>query len=528
MDHQPFSAAGLNAISILGDVVRTSFAMHSTRDNMKIIQPEMLDPPAALPPTSRGAGPRCTNSIPPTRRSRPQPMLPPKPGCIEAPPWEAIQSAVAHGGLPACTHPNKTMSSSACGFSDWNHAANPTSCGFGKSWTRHAATTYSANSSPFRLSSPMTLLADGGQPSAAALDVKSICALDVLAPPETFEDWLAEQRAVEIGEQAIREGTVGVVLVAGGQGTRLNFDGPKVHTRSGRSPDRTLFQIHLEKVLALSRRFGAAIPIWIMTSPENHESTATFLEEHHRFGLEANQVALFRQGTMPAVDARTGRILLADKDCLALSPNGHGGVLQALADGGHLDTMRRDGIRRLFYFQVDNPLVKIADSAFVGRHIQTESELSLKIIRKRTADERLGVVVEIEAAARMIEYSDFAPELAECRNLDGALVFDAGSIAVHLFDVAFLTRLAKGGTMLPYHRALKRVAHIDDDGRRIEPAQANAIKFELFIFDALPLAQDAGRRDQPRRGIRTAEERRRRKLTGHGSPGPLKSPCRLA
>jgi UDP-N-acetylglucosamine/UDP-N-acetylgalactosamine diphosphorylase len=209
------------------------------------------------------------------------------------------------------------------------------------------------------------------------------------------------------------------------------------------------------------------------------------------FGLHPEQVVFFRQGTMPALDRHTGRLLLADKGSLATSPNGHGGVLQALADGGHLADLASRGVRHLFYYQVDNPLVKVADPTYLGHHIEAGAEMSLKVVPRLTADEKLGVVVEADGRPRIIEYSDLQGELGGRRAPDGGLEFWAGSIAVHVFDVAFLARLAEAGAMLPFHRAVKTVPYLDDAGRPVCPGEPNAVKFEMFIFDALPQARTA-------------------------------------
>ncbi|HEX5470988.1 MAG TPA: UTP--glucose-1-phosphate uridylyltransferase, partial [Lacipirellulaceae bacterium] len=186
------------------------------------------------------------------------------------------------------------------------------------------------------------------------------------------------------GGEALAAGKVGVLLVAGGQGTRLGFDHPKGLFPIGPVSNASLLQIHLEKALAASRRYGAAVPVYMMTSPVTHDEQAAFLDEHERFGLTANDVVLFRQGTMPAVDAITGRLLLAGKDSLFLSPDGHGGTVAALAASGAIEHMRRRGIEHLFYLQVDNPLTPIADPEFLGHHLLSESELTSMAIAKQT------------------------------------------------------------------------------------------------------------------------------------------------
>jgi UDP-N-acetylglucosamine/UDP-N-acetylgalactosamine diphosphorylase len=186
--------------------------------------------------------------------------------------------------------------------------------------------------------------------------------------------------------------------------------------------------------------------------------------------------------------------LLAEKGKLALSPDGHGGTLTALVASGPngtpscLEEMRSAGIGTIFYFQVDNPLVQIAEPAFLGLHRQADAEISFKVVEKVKPDEKVGVVVEVDGVPQVIEYSDLPPELAERRDPDGGLTIWAGSIAIHVFERTFIERLTAGGGKLPFHRALKKVPYLDSDGQLVEPSEPNAVKFETFIFDALPLA----------------------------------------
>ncbi len=194
-------------------------------------------------------------------------------------------------------------------------------------------------------------------------------AFDRLAPPPMESSTGIDPTTTQLGCQAISRGELAVLLVAGGQGTRLGFDKPKGMLAIGPVSGKTLFQIHAEKVYALGRRYGRPVPFLIMTSPATHADTTSYFEENGYFGLRAEDVFFFEQGTMPAVDIETGRLLLEAPGVLFSSPNGHGGTLIALSETGLLDEIARRGARHVFYFQVDNPLVKIGDPAFVGRHI---------------------------------------------------------------------------------------------------------------------------------------------------------------
>lgn len=295
--------------------------------------------------------------------------------------------------------------------------------------------------------------------------------------------------AIERGEEALRAGRLGVLLVAGGQGSRLGFNHAKGMFPIGPVSGATLFQILIEKVRAVARRYGVAVPLYLMTSPATHDETTEFLERHRRFGLPAEDLTIFCQGTMPAVDLETGRLLLADKGHLCLSPDGHGGVLGALARSGSLDDLRSRGIEQLFYIQVDNPLVQVCDPEFIGYHLQAGSEISTQVVAKTGPRDRVGNVVSIDGKVQIIEYSDLPDELAERREADGSLTSWAGSVAVHVIDVAFLRRMADQADALPFHIARKKVPHLDEQGRHVEPQRENAMKFERFVFDLLPSAE---------------------------------------
>jgi UDP-N-acetylglucosamine/UDP-N-acetylgalactosamine diphosphorylase len=194
---------------------------------------------------------------------------------------------------------------------------------------------------------------------------------------------------------------------------------------------------------------------------------------------------------MPAVDCHSGQILLARPDRITSSPDGHGGTLDALERAGLLQMLEEREIDQLFYFQVDNPLVSVADPIFLGYHLLADSEMTTQVVAKQDPLEKVGNLVDLDGVLRIIEYSDLPESVARRRQPDGSLVFWAGSIAVHAFSVPFLQRMARDSQTLPFHRATKRVPYIDDQGKRITPTEPNAIKFERFIFDILPHAKNA-------------------------------------
>lgn len=293
--------------------------------------------------------------------------------------------------------------------------------------------------------------------------------------------------ARERGRQALAAGQVGIVLVAGGQGTRLGFDHPKGMYPIGPVSGASLFQILFEKALAVSRRYEVAVPFCVMTGPATHEETVEYLGDRDYFGLPREDVRIFCQGTMPAVDAESGRLLLAERSRLALSPDGHGGMLAALERQGLLGDLQRRGVRQLFTMQVDSPLVQVCDAEFLGFHVLARAEMSTQVVAKRDSADCVGNLVQVDGRARIIEYSDLPDDAAERRQPDGALTLWAGNIAVHAFDLDFLVRMAAEAA-LPFHRANKKVPYVDERGALREPSAPNALKFERFIFDLLPRA----------------------------------------
>jgi UDP-N-acetylglucosamine/UDP-N-acetylgalactosamine diphosphorylase len=293
------------------------------------------------------------------------------------------------------------------------------------------------------------------------------------------------------GEALLRSGHIAAFLVAGGQGTRLGYDGPKGEYPVTPIRRKPLFQVFAEQLKAYGRDFGKAVPWYIMTSDANDAQTRAFFKQHNFFGLNSQDVFIFQQGMMPAF-ASDGRLLLGEKSSLALSPDGHGGSLRALHRSGALADMRKRGVEHLSYFQVDNPLVHCIDPLFLGLHDLTGSEMSSKTISKAGPLEKVGNFVEADGVVQVIEYSDLPDELAKQTNPDGSLRFNEGSIAIHALRVSFVERLnASGKLNLPWHRADKKVPFVDDNGNTVKPDKPNAVKLEQFVFDAVPLAKNA-------------------------------------
>lgn len=302
------------------------------------------------------------------------------------------------------------------------------------------------------------------------------------------------KKARKLGETLIGEGKVAAFTVAGGQGTRLGWDGPKGTFPATPIRKTPLFGCMAEYIRKTQQKYKATVPWYIMTSTTNHAATLAYFEANGYFGLKPADVMMFPQAMMPALDMRTGKALLEAPHSLALSPNGHGGSLKALYTSGAIDDMKARGITQISYTQVDNPIVKVVDPLFIGLHAMDNCEMSSKMLPKAYPKEKLGNFCLVDGKMTVIEYSNLPDEYAEQRTDSGELRFKAGSIAIHVIRADFVEHLntRPEGFALPFNRAEKKVPCIDPvTGEAVNPSSPNGVKLEMFVFDALPMCSNS-------------------------------------
>lgn len=157
-----------------------------------------------------------------------------------------------------------------------------------------------------------------GSPAAAAPDASSSSstgaaaadeleplppsvAASVLASPEKTAEWRAT------GLAAIAKSQVCVLLMAGGQGTRLGSSSPKGCFDILLPSHKSLFQYQAERIrrlkhLAAAQAGAGARPTitwFVMTSGPTRRETEAFFHDHAFFGLERDNVIFFEQGALP-------------------------------------------------------------------------------------------------------------------------------------------------------------------------------------------------------------------------------------
>ncbi|MGQ7889134.1 UTP--glucose-1-phosphate uridylyltransferase [Paenibacillus sp. WC2504] len=319
------------------------------------------------------------------------------------------------------------------------------------------------------------------QPLVSTYDITPIDAYD-------SEDYSEEERKqlTQTGWDRLRQGKVAALVVAGGQGSRLGHEGPKGTYNIGLQSGKSLFQLQAERLLNLSRRAGQFIPWYIMTSPENHQETVRYFHASEYFGYAPDDIFFFRQNVLPALDS-LGRVLLSAKDEIGLSPIGNGDVFASMKQSGALDDLKRRRVEWLFYYNVDNALIRVADPLFVGAAAHCNHPIATKVVEKAYPEENVGILCLKGDRPAVVEYIDVPKELMYETDSSGHLKYGLGNLSIHLFRTDFIERYAD--THIPYHAAHKTVKYIDDQGNTVQPTSPNAFKFEKFIFDFFPLAE---------------------------------------
>ena len=291
----------------------------------------------------------------------------------------------------------------------------------------------------------------------------------------------------KIGIDAIQKCSVGAVLLAGGQGTRLGFDKPKGMFNIGESKDLYIFECLINNLMEVVQKSGAYVPLFIMTSDKNDKDTREFFENNDYFGYDKSYIFFFIQEMAPSVDFN-GKILLEEKNKLSLSPNGNGGWFSSLVKAGLLDKIQSMKIKWLNVFSVDNVLQKIADPIFIGATIQSGKPSGSKVVKKASPDEKVGVMCKENGKPSIVEYFELTEQMKLEKDAAGEPAYNFGVILNYLLNVDSLVRILN--EQLPVHIVKKTIPYIDEKGEKIIPTEPNGYKFEELILDMIHLMDD--------------------------------------
>jgi UDP-N-acetylglucosamine/UDP-N-acetylgalactosamine diphosphorylase len=300
-----------------------------------------------------------------------------------------------------------------------------------------------------------------------------------LMPPDS----IGNRRDEELGKQLMDEGAVGCLILAGGQGTRLDFDGPKGMCPITPVMQKSLFQLFAEKTAAASQQASKKLPLALMTSPANHRETETFFASHSRFGLEPGQLSLFSQQTLPVLD-QEGNLFLERPGKIAMSPDGNGKVFAHFYQSGLWQKWQQQGVRLVNLVLIDNPLADPFDAELFGYHERNKNSITLKCCLKKEPQEKVGVLVQRQGKIEVVEYSELPEKARFAADPSGQLLYKYANLSLFCFSMEQIRELAVCSTTLPLHKSLKNALQNEK--------KTMAWKFETFIFDLLPHATKTG------------------------------------
>ena len=303
-----------------------------------------------------------------------------------------------------------------------------------------------------------------------------------LASLELDEINTKKEHFMEIGINAIKEGKVAAVLLAGGMGTRLGSDDPKGVYNIGKTKDVYIFQRIVENLMDIVKLTQTDIYLFVMTSDKNHTKTVSFFKEHNFFGYKEDYVKFFMQEMAPATDYE-GKVYMESKSRISNSPNGNGGWFSSMKKWGILDIIHNEGIQYLNVFAVDNVLQKIADPGFIGAVMERGVEAGAKVVKKAAPDEKVGVMCLEDGRPSVIEYYELTDELMNTLNEKGERVYNFGAILNYLFEVKALERIIDN--QMPVHIVEKKIPYMDENGNLVKPEEPNGHKYELLILDMI-------------------------------------------
>lgn len=306
-------------------------------------------------------------------------------------------------------------------------------------------------------------------------------------PPTHFEpftdfSFAGQPKDLLAGKQLVKEGRMGCLLLAGGQGTRLRLDGPKGRCPVSVIKHKTLFQLCAEKVLAASRQAERPLDLAIMTSPDNDEITKQYFKDENFFGLHPSQVSFFCQGTLPLLDAH-GHLFLESPSRIAEGPYGNGQCLHDFYKSGIWQNWTEKGIQYVNLVLIDNPLADPFDAELLGFHVRKDVDITMKCTEKSKGNEKVGVVVKEGPFLRVIEYSELPDNEKYALQPNGSLKHRCANLSLLCFSMSFIEEIAFKDAALPLHKAWKAARFVNEEGFSQLSATPIAWKFETFIFD---------------------------------------------
>ena len=291
----------------------------------------------------------------------------------------------------------------------------------------------------------------------------------------------------DIGEIYIRKGALAVVTLAGGQGTRLGFKGPKGCFELDIFPKKSLFEILCDQLKEANRKYNITIPWYIMTSDYNDKETKTFFEQRCYFGYPKHAVKFFKQGVLPLINTDAD-LILEELYKVKEASNGNGDVFEALERANLVEDMRKKGVKWVSFCGIDNVILDIVDPLFLGLTIAQKNEIASKTLYKNDVESKDWVFLRKKGMPSIISPSYLSNDMKTAKDDKGHDLYRDMNILAHLFSIDAIEHVVN--VKLPYHRAFKKNPFVNEEGMKQVPESPNTFKFETFIFDAFAYFDD--------------------------------------
>lgn len=280
-------------------------------------------------------------------------------------------------------------------------------------------------------------------------------------PLLTFNTAENERDCESLGLQLLQEGKCACLVVAGGQGSRLNFSGPKGAFPFSSVKNKSFFELLVERCCAAIARANKLIPLVIMTSEENRRETEAFFRNHHLFGLKPDQLHFFTQGSLPQL-TEEGEIARDAQGDVLYGPDGNGGALKSFVESGVASALQKQGVEYFTFHIIDNALADPFDPLLFGFHAKKQADVTVKSVSRINSEEKVGVLVVENGKTAVKEYSEISTS---------SDTYSIANISLYCFSLPFAFLVAK--MSMPIHKAFKR----------------SLWKFEYFIFDLLAFSR---------------------------------------
>ena len=290
-----------------------------------------------------------------------------------------------------------------------------------------------------------------------------------------------KKQLTSLGVKAIKSGKVGVITLAGGQGSRLGFSGPKGTFSLETTPRKSLFEIVCDYLKRYATKYKVNIPWYIMTSTNNYFDTISFFEQNNFFEYGRNNIIFFVQDNMPIVDTN-GKLVLSEIYKVNLASNGNGNLFSALKKSNLIKDMEQKKLQWLFVGGIDNVLLDPLDPIFIGYTINSKCEVGSKTLFKENPTDISWIFARKNKKPAIADCENFTEEISKLTDSNGKYLYREKNMLAHIFSLKAITKMSN--IKFPYHRAFRKNAFVNFEGMKEVPEKPNIYKFEQFVFDS--------------------------------------------